>query len=68
MKVSVKVSSRSDIWNHVNTDYTCPPGFLLDSRRTWIFLMDNEMVSDGREHPSEASVKVSSRSNLFWLS
>ena len=27
-------------------------------------MMDLEMVLDGREHPSEASVKVSSRSNI----
>ena len=26
--------------------------------------MDLEMVSDGREHPSEVSVKVSSRSDI----
>ena len=48
-------------------DSTCPPSHFLESGRTWTFLMDLEMVSDGREHPSEAFVKVSSRSNLFWL-
>ena len=32
--------------------------------RTWMFLLDFDMVSDGREHPSEVSVKVSSRSDI----
>ena len=45
-------------------DSTYPPSLLSESRS---FLMDLEMVSEGREHPSEASVKVSSRSNMFWL-
>ena len=45
-------------------DSTCPPSLFLESRRTWTFLMDLEMVSDGREHPSEVSVKVSSRSDI----
>ena len=35
-----------------------------ESRRRWKFLMDLEMVSDGREHPSEVSEKVSSRSDI----
>ena len=34
---------------------SCPSSLLLGSRRTWIFLMDLEMVSDGREHPSSKS-------------
>ena len=29
-----------------------------------MFHMDQDMVSDGREHPSEVSVKVSSRSDI----
>ena len=29
-----------------------------------MFLMDLDMVSDGMEHPSEVSVKVSSRSDI----
>ena len=45
-------------------DSTCTPSLFLESRRTWTFLMDLEMVSDGREHPSEVSVKVSSRSDI----
>ena len=45
-------------------DSTCPPSLFLESRRTWTFLIDLEMVSDGREHPSELSVKVSSRSDI----
>ena len=54
-EVSVKVSSRSDIRNHVKT----PPILQVSkSKRTWKFLMDLEMVSDGIEHSSEVSVKV----------
>merc|ERR1711915_234722 len=45
-------------------DSTCPPSLFLESRRRWTFLMDLEKVSDGREHPSEVSVKVSSRSDI----
>ena len=45
-------------------DSICPPSLFLVSRRTWTFLMDLQMVSDGREHPSEVSVKVSSRSDI----
>ena len=45
-------------------DSTCPPSLFQVSRRTWTFLMNLEMVSDGREHPSEVSVKVSSRSDI----
>ena len=33
-------------------------------RRSWTFLIDLEMVSDGREPPSEVSVKVSSQSDI----
>ena len=29
-------------------DSTCPSSIFLESRRTWTFLMDLEMVSDGR--------------------
>ena len=32
-------------------------------RRTWIFLMELEMVSDEREYPFEVPVKVSSQSD-----
>ena len=53
------------IWHpEPSQDSTCPPSLFLVSRRTWTFLMDLEMVSDGREHPSEVSVKVSSRSDI----
>ena len=45
-------------------DSTCPSSIFLESRRTWTFLMDLEMVSDEKEHPSEVSVKVSSRSDI----
>ena len=37
---------------------------LLESWRTWRFLINLEVVSDDRNHPSEASVKVLSRSNI----
>ena len=40
---------------------TCPSNLLLESMRTWTFL---EMVSDGREHPSEVFVTVSSMSDI----
>jgi len=56
----VKVSSRSDIRNHVKT----PPSLFLESRRTWRFLMNLEMLSNGRECPSEVSVKLLSRSYI----
>ena len=35
-------------------DSTCPSSIFLESRRTWTFLMDLEMVSDGRKHSSES--------------
>ena len=40
-EASVKVSSRSDIRNHVKTYLSSK------SRRTWTFLTNLEMVSDG---------------------
>ena len=43
-EASEKVSSRSEIRNHVKN-----PSLFMESRRTWTFLMDLEMVSDGRE-------------------
>ena len=45
-------------------DFSCPPCLFLDSRRTWIVLIDLELVSDGRKHSSEVCVKVSSRSDI----
>ena len=45
-------------------DSTCPPILFLESRRSWTSLMDLEMVSYGREHPSKVSVKVSSKSDI----
>jgi len=36
----------------------------MESSRTLTFLMNLEMVSDGKQHQSEASVKVSSRSSF----
>ena len=45
-------------------DFSCPPYLFLDSRRTWIFHMDLDMVSDWRVHPSEVSVKVSATSDI----
>ena len=44
--------------------YMLHTSLFLDSRRTWTFLMDLEMVSDGREHPSKVPLKVSSRSDI----
>ena len=56
------------IWHQERCqDLTCQLSLFLESRRTSTFLMNLEMVSDWREHPSEASVKVSSRSILLWL-
>ena len=43
---------------------TCPLSHFLESWRTWRFLMNLEMVSDRREHPFEASVKVSSKLDI----
>ena len=40
-------------------DFTCPPSFFLESLRTWKILMHLVMVSDGRDHSREASMKVS---------
>ena len=40
-------------------DSTCPPSLFLGSWRMWRFLMHLVMVSDGWEHPKEASLKVS---------
>ena len=45
-------------------DSTCPPSLFLESWRTWKFLMNLEMLSYDRDHNSEASVKVSSRSKI----
>ena len=45
-------------------DSTCPPSLFLESWRTWRFLMNLEVVSDDRDHPSEAYLKVSSWSNI----
>ena len=42
-------------------DSTCPPSLFLESLWTWRFLMHLVMVSDWREHPREASLKVSWR-------
>ena len=42
---------------------TCSPSLFLKSWRIWRFLMNLDVVSDDRDHPSEASVKVSWRSN-----
>ena len=45
-------------------DSAYPPSLLLDSRRTWTFLKNLEMVSDGKEHPSEGFMTVSSMSDI----
>ena len=37
-------------------DFTCPSSLLLESWRTWSFLMNLEVVSYDRDHTSEASV------------
>ena len=45
-------------------DSTCPPSLFLESWRTLRFLMNLEVVSDDRYHPSEAFVEVTSLSNI----
>ena len=45
-------------------DSTYPPSLSLESWRTWRFLTHLVMVSDGREHSREASLKVSSRLDI----
>ena len=45
-------------------DDTYPPRHLLESWRTWRFLMKQEMVSGGGEQSLEDSLKVSSRWNI----
>ena len=53
------------IWHQeLCQDSTHPPSLFQESRRKWIFLTNLEMVSDGREHISEVSVKVSLRSDI----
>ena len=42
-------------------DSTCHPSLFLEFWRTWRFLMYLVIVSDEREHPREASLKVSWR-------
>ena len=44
--------------------FTCLPSIFLESLRTWRFLTHLVMVSDGREYPREASLRVSWRLNL----
>ena len=45
-------------------DSTCPPSLFLGSWRMWRFLTHLVMVSDGREHSREASLKVSWRLDI----
>ena len=45
-------------------DSTYPPSLLLESSRTWMSLMELEMVSRYSWYPSEALLKVSLRSNI----
>ena len=51
-----------DPTSETHQDSNCPPSNFLESWRSWRFLINLEVVSDDRDHPSEASVKVSSRS------
>ena len=44
--------------------FTCLPSIFLESLRTWRFLTHLVMVSDWREHPREASLKVSWRLDM----
>ena len=53
----------NDPTSETHQDSTCPPINFLKSWRSWRFLINLEVVSDDRDHPSEASVKVSWRSN-----
>ena len=45
-------------------DSTCPSSLFLGSWRTWRFLTHLVMVSDWREHPRKASLKVSWRLDM----
>ena len=48
-------------------DLTFPPSLSLESWRTWMFLMELEMVSGYTKYPIEGLLKVSSRSNIRKL-
>ena len=48
-------------------DSTYPPSLILESFRTGKFLMDLQMVLRYSIYPREASLKVSSRSNIRKL-
>ena len=58
----LKVSSRSNMHQKPCQDSTCPPSLFLESWRTWRFLINLEVVSDDKYHPSKADLKVSTRS------
>ena len=48
--------------------YICVGSFREDLVLIWFGMVWLSMIRFGlRQHPSEASVKVSSRSDLFWL-
>ena len=49
-----------DPTSETHQDSTCSPCNFLESWRTWKFLMNLELVTDVRDHPSEAA----SRSNI----
>ena len=64
-KVEIIDSSFKSFWHQKPFQvFSCPPCLFLKFRTRWTFLMELEMVSDGREHSSEVSVKVSSRSDI----
>ena len=48
--------------------YICVGSFREDLVLIWFGMVWLSMIRFGlRQHPSEASVKVSSKSNFFWL-
>ena len=53
-KVGIIDSSFKSFWHLKPFQvFSCPPCLFLKFRRRWTFLMELEMVSDGREHSSE---------------
>ena len=53
-KVGIIDSSFKSFWHLKPFQvFSCPPCLFLKFRRRWTYLMELEMVSDGREHSSE---------------
>ena len=45
-------------WQKACQDSSCPPRFLLESWRTWMFLRHLEMVSKGLKHTQECFLQI----------